>query len=76
MRVTVTLVEHLPRSIALPVGLVLLNGAEPPAAMDVGASTLQARGPDFAQLGQQFLAHPQAGGTWTEHQFDNDMKYD
>eukprot|EP00434_Breviolum_minutum_P040553 symbB.v1.2.036036.t1/scaffold4996.1/size31978/1 len=46
-------------SIALPVGLVLLNGAEPPAAMDVGASTLQARGPDFAQLGQQFLAHPQ-----------------
>ena len=63
MRVTVTLVEHLPRSIALPVGVVLLNGAEPPAAMDVGASTLQACGPDFAQLGQQLLGHPQAGGS-------------
>lgn len=46
--------------ISCPVGMVLLNGAEPPVAMDVGSATC---GPDFAQLGQQFLGNLQAVST-------------
>ena len=42
-------------------GRELLNGAEPPVAMDVGAIG-GAWGPDFAELGRQFLAHPKACG--------------
>ncbi|CAL1163477.1 unnamed protein product [Cladocopium goreaui] len=43
--------------ISCPVAMVLLNGAEPPVAMDVGAIGGD-WGPDFAELGRQFLAHP------------------
>ena len=49
----------LQRWISCPVAMVLLNGAEPPVAMDVGAIG-GAWGPDFAELGRQFLAHPKA----------------
>lgn len=49
------------RWISCPVAMVLLNGAEPPVAMDVGAIGGD-WGPDFAELGRQFLAHPKACG--------------
>ncbi|CAK9095074.1 unnamed protein product [Durusdinium trenchii] len=43
-------------SFAFPLPLVLLNGAEPPAPMDVGKTP--GFGPDFAELGRQCVGHP------------------
>lgn len=48
------------RSFAFPLPLVLLNGAEPPAPMDVGKTP--GFGPDFAELGRQCVGHPKAPG--------------
>ncbi|CAE7773329.1 unnamed protein product [Symbiodinium sp. CCMP2592] len=55
-QVHAALESHVQESYRLPkqVGLVLLNGAEAPAAMDVGAGAF---GPDFAAEAAQFIGH-------------------
>ena len=46
-----------PRQLTHPVSLLLLNGAEPATPMDVGEIG-GLWGPDFSELGRQFLGHP------------------